>query len=360
MKKDKDYKLTISKSPELNAMRNGYPTLREQRILATYLARINPCDPETRTIRFTFEEFADLCNIKDVRGMKKSDYNKIAKGLLKPVSLRTFTGGYFNFVLFSSNLVEENNETGERYIEMSASLEGMQFLFELKRYIKFDLKNVLALKSLNQIRLYEILKEHEWRKSFDIKLDDLRALLFIDPSEYPLFKIFNRDVLSVCQKAINELTDITFTYTTKRTGRKISTISFYVIPKSKAITSKSFPADDGQITLFDDGDIVIKSPINEPKPTKKRYITKKDIEEAKQNELWYFANELAQKKVAQDKKITVSPEKYAVGIMRNWIEKGYKAESDLRENGEINHDISQPSFDIEKFNKKVMEKYKKI
>jgi len=334
MKKDKNTKLIISKSPELNAMRNGYPTLREQRILATYLARINPLDPESRTIRFTFKEFAKLCGLKDesVRGMNFEDFRKIARSILhKVVSLRTKTGGYLDFVLFSQSLTERDSETGECYIELSASPEGMQFFFELKQYIKFDLEIVLALKSLNQIRLYEILKENEWRKNFDMKLDDLRALLFITPEEYALFNDFNKAVLTVCQKAINELTDITFTYTTKRTGRKIGIVSFTVLPKPKLLMT----SEPEQLTL-----------ISEDKPPPKTAQEKKNaLAKAKESDFWYYAYEKAKKA----KNIKISAEAYARGIVDNWQAAGYESVSDLVESGEISkQDVSKkPSFDLE-------------
>jgi hypothetical protein len=337
-------------------MRNGYPTLREQRILATYLARINPLNPETRTIRFTFGEFAELCGLKDdsVRGMNIKEYRKIAKNILhKVVSLRTQTDGYLDFVLFSQSLIEKNPETGENYIELSASHEGMQFFFDLKQYIKFDLEIVLALKSINQIRLYELLKEHEWHKKFDIKLNELRDLLFISPHEYPLFKKFNQDVLTVCQKAINELTDINFTYTTKRVGRKVGVISFTVLPKAKAPTTS--------VVHHTEQFVPIKDEVKPKPPKKSTNITKKDIAEAQKSEFWYYAEYIANKRSRQkSNNITTTPEKYATGIVKKWIESGYKTIEELVASGEISkNDVkNKPSFDLNLLEQMIRDDYK--
>lgn len=126
MQNKKEVRLVVNKSCKLNAMRQGYPTLREQRILATYLARINPLNPETRTVRFSLSEFSELCDIQDVKNI--SAYDAIAKKILQSiVTIPTENSGKDRFVLFSRCLIEKDTETEEWFFELSASHEGMQF-----------------------------------------------------------------------------------------------------------------------------------------------------------------------------------------------------------------------------------------
>jgi hypothetical protein len=350
MKVDEYTKLIVSKSLILNAMRNGYSSLREQRILAAYLARINPLNPETRTIRFTFSEFASLCKIKDVRGMKFSEYRQAAKNILhKTISLRTENGGYEDFVLFSHCLTEKES-SGENYIELSASNEGMQFFFKLKQYFTYNLECLLCFKSTNQIRLYEILKENEWLRKFDIGLEELRTLMFIAPQRYKQFKDFNRDVLMVSQKIMNstDKIDINFTYTTKRIGRKVGIISFTVIPKEPTVSSK----------------IVTPPKNSDTQPYLKKKsspITKKEIDDAKNSEIWYFAKQIADKRTKRNNNnINTTSERYATGIIKNWIERGYKTQNDLLKAGEISRKETnnKPSFDLDELDKQIYEDYK--
>jgi hypothetical protein len=189
MKKHKNTKLVVSKSHQLNAMKQGYTTLREQRIFATYIARINPLKPETRTVNFTLREFGELCDIKEesVRGMNLSVYEAIAYKLLDgKVHLPTETG-FKAFVLFEQCEVVIDKETGEPTFKLTATQTALPFFFDLQRYFSYELETLLRLKSANQIRLYEILKQRVWQckrgGDFEIKLEELRALLFIEPKE---------------------------------------------------------------------------------------------------------------------------------------------------------------------------------
>jgi plasmid replication initiation protein len=213
-------------------MRQGYATLREQRIFATYLAKINPLNPDTRAVRFSFEEFATLCDIKDATHTNFYDYKALTTRILdKKVLLPREDGGITHFVLFEKcEIFQINNKW---YFEITATQTAMPYFFEILPYFSYELQNALKLKSINQIRLYEILKQHEKQGVFDIPLTELRELLFIQNEEYPLFKDFKQKILEVCRKSINELTDISFTYDTKRVGRKIAVISFTVTKKEE-------------------------------------------------------------------------------------------------------------------------------
>jgi hypothetical protein len=330
--KGKETKFVISKSHQLNAMRQGYTTLREQRIFLTYTARINPLDLETRTVRFTLRDFAELCDISEesIRGMNLAIYKKIAYKLLdSKVCLPTENGGFDAFVLFERCKVDIDLETGEPTFEMTATQTALPYFFDLQSYFPYGLENVLILKSANQIRLYEILKSKVWQCSqggvFNINVEELRELLFIEKNEYPHFKNFNQDVLQACQKAINELTDITFTYKTKRVGRKIGIISFVVEDKPKLLDIKAIDATP--YTL----------PITPELSTKKKPATDEEIGEARKHRLWQHALEVSK----NSKSKSTNTERYAVGILTNWIKKGYEVVEDLINAGEVGEDSNE-------------------
>lgn len=260
---------------------------------------------------------------------------------------------------------------------------GYAVFFDIIPYFSYELQYFIKLKSSNQVRLYEILKQWEKRGTFDISIAALRELLDIKPKEYPLFSDFRRDVLEVCKKAINELTDITFSYELKRTGRKISNIVFDIVPKTAAQLRKLPPSPfaflqspEFQLTAFQSSPMSENdypfSPADEPSeplsrrktappepatekianirnaaaPTPKSVSEKKrELEESKKHDLWYWAMHIAER----NKNLKVSAERYAIGILRNWDEAGLKSAKDLIAIGLISKsDVAKrPSFEIE-------------
>jgi plasmid replication initiation protein len=237
-------------------------------------------------------------------------------------------------------------------------------MFEFKEhYFTYELWNALRLNSFNQVRMYEILKQNEHKGNMIITLDELRYMLNISQDEYQRWDRFKYSVLESCKTALAEKTDIKYTYEPIRNGRggKVTGLNFS-IKKNKDYVD--------QICLFeyieDDyatSEIPELPHTNDKLPPIKKTSSekKKALDEAKESVFWYYAKEKAKKAIKQNKNIKATPEIYAVGIIKNWNEIGYKTVLDLKENGEISQeDIDKkPSFDLERFEKRQMEKYKK-
>jgi plasmid replication initiation protein len=103
------------------------------------------------------------------------------------------------------------------------------YLLELKeKFTKYGLENIIYLKSSHSIRLYELLKQRVRLKNIIFPVDELKEILGIGPEEYRLFGHFKDKVLNVAQKQINENSDIRFTFTPIKKGRKFTSIKFTV------------------------------------------------------------------------------------------------------------------------------------
>lgn len=76
--------------------------------------------------------------------------------------------------------------------------------------------------------MYEILKQCERI----VILDDLKAMLGIGKEQYPRFKDFRKYVIEVCQQALEQYTDIKYTFEPIKRGRKIYALKF-TITKNK-------------------------------------------------------------------------------------------------------------------------------
>ena len=102
------------------------------------------------------------------------------------------------------------------------------FYLKLNWYTKYQLKNIMQFKSTYSFRLYELLKQYEGIGSRLISIEDLRIGLDIEKEQYPKYSNLKQKVINVAQNEINPKTDITFDYEEIKTGRKVTSIKFYI------------------------------------------------------------------------------------------------------------------------------------
>jgi len=153
----------------------------------------------------------------------------LAKVVFLPVE-GAYKDDFVAFQLFKQCKIA-HDARGNRYFEMDAHDEALPLMFNYQRdYFKYELWNVLNLESVNQVRMYEILKQNEWRGERIVGVDELKALLGIGEKEYKQYKDFKKRVLDACGKALKEKTDLTFTYEPIRTGRggRITALQFTI------------------------------------------------------------------------------------------------------------------------------------
>ena len=218
----------VEKRNVLNELRSNNMTLQELRFFSIYLSKINPRDISTRVVRFPIEDFQRIMgfgkmNIRQLRASTDSLLTKI-------VHIPTERGGYTSFQLFKECCVDQD-DNGKWFMEIDAHDKALPLMFDFKsRYFKYELWNALRLKSPNQLRMYEILKQYENIGRRELKITELRELLGIDKNEYTYWQNFKVRVLDSCQQALKETTDICYTYERGRTGKggKWLTIIFHI------------------------------------------------------------------------------------------------------------------------------------
>ena len=213
----------VEKRNILNELRSKNMTLQELRFFSIYLSKINPLDESTRAVRFPLEDFK---RIMDFGNLNLTQLRNTFHSLLQHVvDVPNENGrGFTSFQLFKKcRLTQEDDEYGEWYVEIDAHDDALPLMFGFKdRYFKYELWNALRLKSKNQIRMYEILKQYEKLRKREILVSELRQLLGIDNNEYSGtngWAHFRRCVLDSCQRALRESTDICFTYERGKVGR---------------------------------------------------------------------------------------------------------------------------------------------
>lgn len=250
----------VQKCEPLLLMRTVPFELGELKILDTYLARINSHDEKCRTVTFTKAEYEQLMGLTDTRPQTLKKY---LKSMLQKVVEVPLDKGYMFFSLFESAKCEKD-EYDQWTIELECSEKAKALFFGIEKlgYLQYELKSILALTSKYSFLLYLYLRKERYRFDWVISLEELREKrLDIKKNDYyKTFKRFNDDILKKAVSEINEKTDIKFTYSTEKTGKRVTSIRFQLI-KNLA------EADENQLTLEDtifssDGENLLSSAVN--------------------------------------------------------------------------------------------------
>ena len=223
-------------------------SLAEQKTLAYVCSMINSIEENNFQLEYDFSilQYCKCCGFDYNSGQ---NYQEI-KATLKKLSDRSIwldLGDSEVLVRFLAK-VRTNKRSGQVHIKLDEDL--VPYLFDLKKkFTKYQLYNILAMKSAFSIRLYEILKSYcfhgagAFHKSF--LLDDLKKMLMVhEVKSYGDFSLFRARVLEIALKEINNLTDITVTYGVIKESKKVVEIEFLIQYKAgREILSQALKVD---------------------------------------------------------------------------------------------------------------------
>ena len=201
----------------------------EQKIILTLSTKIDKNDKEFKKYFFNSGELADFLGLQT-----KASYSylkEVTHNLLSKVLTLRKKDSILQTHWLESVEYFENKGT----ISLCFNPDLKPFLIQLKNnFTKYQLKYAIQLKSMFSIRIYELLKQYENIGSRVFPLTELRKILGVKSSEYPLYGNFKAKILNVAQKELDEKTDLSFKFKEIKTGRKVTDIKF-------VITTKDFP-----------------------------------------------------------------------------------------------------------------------
>jgi len=246
MEKEGKDKRVITSSNQLIESRHPL-TLQEMRMFLCMLSEVKYEDEDFQTYRIYIRDF-----ISDEK--RENLYTRsrlITRDFLKRViELKTDTG--FIQTHFVSHIEYFKNQG---YIEFSFHKLLKPHLLKLKsRFTSYEIKSLLSFRSVFSIRIYQLLKSFEGLKKRKIRIEDLKTLLMIE-DKYERWSDFKRYVLETSRKELKKLSsDIFFTYTLEKKGRKYHTIIFAIHKKKQ----KSFNFSKEEETPYLEYDEVMK------------------------------------------------------------------------------------------------------
>ena len=219
----------------------------ELRFLLVYLSKIDARNLEQREATFALSDFVALL------GIDKMNLKVVKRTCATLRKMFIYTADAHGFTM--TNIFSQFKLTNNKTIHAVCTPEIQPFIFDLKeQYIAYKLENILHLQSVNQIRMYELLKQYQAAGTRTIPLKDLKRLLGIKADQYEKYNNFKVRVLDACQIALMTHTDIAFDFEPIRTGRTITAIKFTIVPngKPKVVPLRvKEPKDEIEYTKYD-------------------------------------------------------------------------------------------------------------
>lgn len=198
-------------------------SLQEQRILLVLASKVQPSDDVLKTYRFRIKDFVEIIG-KNADGFY-SYLRETVIGLQTKVLIIKKNGKERVYNWLITSIYEEN----EGYVTLQFHPELKEFFLQLKeKFTSYQLQNIIRLNSAYSIRIYELLKQYEKLRKRKLKISELRDVLGIEPTKYKQYGHFKSRILSSAQQEINNNTDIYFTFTEIKTGRKVTSIEFEI------------------------------------------------------------------------------------------------------------------------------------
>lgn len=234
IKKSKGY--LVVKSNDLIQRNRFELSLPEQKTVAYICSMIQPMQTEESGFQLEYEfkirEYCKIYGIDYDNGKNYQDVKATLKKLRDKSMWLTLPDGSETTVGWLAKATT-NKKSGIAHIKLDEDM--VPYLFDLKqKFTQYQLYNVLGMKSVFSVRIYELMKSYSFRHTITFELDELKKLLMVeDVKSYNRFPDFRRKVLEKAQLEINELTDINIEFEPIKTGRKVTSIKFIIEEKFK-------------------------------------------------------------------------------------------------------------------------------
>ena len=231
MEKDKNNYLVVQSNALIEAQYKL--DVLPQKIVRYIVSKIKPDDGTFKKMFYRLEakDFTALIG-REYSGEAIENIMTAADSMLK-TRIKIVRGKRF---IATNWLASYEYHKGEGWIEFEFSSKLERELLLIKnQFTAYHLSNIAKLKSQYSIRLYELLKQYTTIGHREILLDELKAMLGIEKSEYTLFGHFRAKVLNIAHREILAKTDLDYQWKPFKHVRKVIGIEFYDIKINKAI-----------------------------------------------------------------------------------------------------------------------------
>jgi plasmid replication initiation protein len=197
----------------------------QQKFLRLMASRINKNDEDFKEYNF---RIADVMELFETKSQKS--YTEITKQLRELMgNVLTFKIGKGTTLVPFLIFAQQNEGSGVIKVQYHPFLKPMYLsLSKENPFTVYKLSNALKLRSTYALRFYELLKQYQKIGYRVLKIEDIRTMFELQPTEYKRYNDFKRKIIFQAQKEINEKTDISFEFEEIKTGRKITSCKFNI------------------------------------------------------------------------------------------------------------------------------------
>lgn len=218
--------------------------LNSAKLIRSAIMQVVRDDEDLKTYIITINELSELLNVPASNIYR--DIEDITDDIIKnPVHVReTKNGKTVRFIKIPwVSWCEYKSDVG---IAVKLNEKLKPFLINLKEhYTQYTLQEILAMKSVYAIRIFEILQSKIMNSS--VPRDGIHIVLSVQElreccgceDKYPAFGNFKNKVIDKAMKEINRVTyyDITFSY--QKQGKSVVAIDFFIASKFRRDTYKA-------------------------------------------------------------------------------------------------------------------------
>lgn len=203
-------------------------TLTQQKFILYAISKIKPTDTDFDEFTICLNDFYKTC------GVKFESYYELKKALVD-----------IDNKAWWIDIVDENGVEWESRVRWFSKMElkkngaevRLKFHQELKPYLlelikdkfytSYTLNYVLPFGSVYSIKLYELFKTYQNVATWEFSLEKLKKILLCT-GKYADIKDFKARVIDKAISEINRFSDLLISYDSRRTGRKITHLIFYI------------------------------------------------------------------------------------------------------------------------------------
>ncbi|HBS3347475.1 TPA: replication initiation protein [Klebsiella pneumoniae] len=224
--------LVVFKANELAVSRYDL-TEHETKLILCCVALLNPTKEnptrEDRTVTFTYQQYAQMMGLSFDNAYHR--LNKATSELMTRTVEIIYPEGDIEKTIFQwVNLAKFSRKN--QSLELVFSEDILPYLFQLKKFIKYNLEHVKAFENKYSMRVYEwLLKELTQRKThranIEISIADFKFMLMLENHKsYNQYFEFNRKILTPISKDLNTYSNIKLAI--EKRGRPADTLIFQV------------------------------------------------------------------------------------------------------------------------------------
>lgn len=203
--KMKNEKLLVVKANSLIQKSRYKLSLQEQKIILYLISKIMPNDTELKEYKFSIIEFCELCGIDYQQNKQTHAY---IKQVIKNLADKSEWIELDEVETLIRWIAKARITKRSGIITIKLDEDLMPYLLELKKnYTKYQLQNIIPMKSKYGIRLYELLKSYLNLGKVRFSIEELKIRL--DSTNYTNLKDFKRRVLEPALKDIEVYSDLT-------------------------------------------------------------------------------------------------------------------------------------------------------